>query len=62
MIIGTIAGGVVTFIILFLWRTSQGDHLESIRSKDTEEEVKAKEFEIEKRRRELQVSEWAHNN
>jgi len=42
MIIGTIAGGIVTFVILFIWRTSQGDHLERIRPKDSEEELKAK--------------------
>ena len=39
MIVGTIIGGIVTFIILFLWRTSQGDHLERIRPKDSAEEV-----------------------
>ena len=28
MIIGTIASGVVTFIVLYWWRTSQSDHIE----------------------------------
>ena len=53
MLIGTIAGGILTFIILFIWRTTQSDHLERIRPRDSPEDIKAKEFEIDKRRREL---------
>lgn len=59
MIINAIAGGVITFVLLYWWRTTQSDHVEAIRPKESTEEMKRRDLDIVKRRKELEVKEWA---